>query len=89
MGPGARGGAGEETDQQLYASLRAALGQCSRQRLRAVHMSLRSHSTPDSRVGAKDLLQILQARSLGVLTLYLASDAVVAYSIMMCLLSAA
>ena len=55
-----------ESAEDLQGKLMAALNDCSRQRLRAMKMTLHKRANVDTRVSFKDLAQVLQVRELRI-----------------------
>lgn len=53
-----------ETEKLLQCHLKESLASCSRQKLRSIQMSLKKQSTVDSRMSEKDLLAVLQVKTL-------------------------
>ena len=49
-----------ESVEELESKIRSAMSGCSRQRLRAMKMTLHKGANVDSRVSYKDLMQVLQ-----------------------------
>ena len=50
----------EELEQELQRMMKAAMGEVSRQRLRALQMALRRAGNTENRISSKDLLSVLQ-----------------------------
>ena len=51
-----------DLEQELQRMIQQSLGECSRQRLRALQMALRRQGNIESRISAKELHVVLQVR---------------------------
>lgn len=55
-----------ERENELHHQLKETLFECSRQRLRALHMSLRRQANSDTRINQKDLEKVFQENQIKV-----------------------